>query len=135
MRAGKTRPAATVTVIAAGVSLVINLALVPVIGIFGATLATLVAYIVMLALSVRYSQPLLELPRPSLRLGVEIAATAAIVFLAVLLPVSVPFLIFRGAVGVSCGLLLLAMLSVVGKTPKNPLLFHLSHWVNARVGA
>ena len=134
MRAGKTRPAATVTVIAAAVSLAINIALVPLIGILGATVGTLVAYIVMLGLSVRYSQSLLALPRPNRRLGFEVTASVAIVFAALLLPVSAPFLILRGAVGIACGLLLLGMIAVLGKTPANPLLRYLSHWVNARVG-
>jgi O-antigen/teichoic acid export membrane protein len=135
MRAGKTRPAATVTMIAASVSLGINLLLVPVIGIAGSTVATLVAYILMHALVLRYSQPLLQLPRPSGRLGLEVAVSVAIVFAALLLPTSIPFLILRGLAGVFCALLLLAMLSVLRKTPTTPLLLHISHWVNATVGS
>jgi O-antigen/teichoic acid export membrane protein len=134
MRTGKTRPAATVTMLAAALSLAINLVLVPVIHIAGSTVATLVAYIFMQAVVVRYSQPLLELPRPSLRLCIEVAAAVAVVFAALLVPLSVPFLILRALVGVACGLLILAMLSVLRKPPTNRLLIPISHWVHARVG-
>jgi O-antigen/teichoic acid export membrane protein len=134
MRASRTQIAARITIGAASVSIALSLLLVPLLGIAGATLSALVAYGVMYVRSERISQRLLPVPRTSTRLLAEIGLAVAICFAALLIPVTLPFLIFRGVVGLCSAIAVAAILYVVRKPPSNPLLVILSRWLTLRAG-
>lgn len=132
MRSSRTQTAARIAATAALVSIVLSLVLVPLLGIAGATLSTLIAYGVMYLRSDRTSQALLPVPRTSARLLAEIALAAGLCFAMLLVPLTLPFLIIRGFAGLCCGIVVVAMLYVVRKPSQSPLLAVLSRWLTLR---
>lgn len=135
LRGGKTRPAATANIGAALVNLALSIALVPLIGIAGATLSTLSAYTAMHLFLKRQSQMITPLRGPSRRLLIDMALVVGLILLTLLIPLTLPFMLLRGFVGICCGLVLLAMLYVLRSPSDRFGLRQLSHWLNARTGA
>jgi O-antigen/teichoic acid export membrane protein len=134
MRAGRTGQAAAATGGAAVMNLALNIILVPVIGISGSALATLVAYAVMHVLLVASARKVSPLPSPGRRLIGEIAVVGCLAFAVIAIPLTLPFLVVRGVVGLLCGLAVLGMLAgfrgmSTGWVPRS-----FSSWVDARVG-
>jgi O-antigen/teichoic acid export membrane protein len=134
LRGGKSRPVAVANIVAAVINLVLNLALVPAIGIAGSTLATLSAYCSMHVFLERQSRALMVVRRPSRRLVVEMALSVAVIMLMLLIPLSLPFMLARAVAGIFCGLVLLAMLYVLRSPSERFGLRGLTHWLRARTG-
>ncbi len=94
---GRSAVVAVVTIVAAGVNVAMNLALVPHLGINGSALATTVSYVVLAVGMAVLSRPVLPLPRPGLRLWGSLAVAEAVVLLSGRIPVHGPWLAVRGA--------------------------------------
>lgn len=110
---GRTAPAAAATGIAAGINLVLNIALVPSLHIEGSALATLVSYAAMdglLALAARRER---RLRMPGRALQIEVLAAVAVALAAAALPVTLPALGVRLALGLVCAAAFASMLSIV----------------------
>jgi O-antigen/teichoic acid export membrane protein len=114
---GQSRPAAQGTAIAAAVNLALNLALVPVLGIVGSAAATIVGYCVMHLLLARSARSLLRLPPLGRRLWTELSVAVVAVFAVLVIPVSTPFMVARGACGVACGVAALLMVLALRSQP------------------
>jgi O-antigen/teichoic acid export membrane protein len=134
LRSGKTRPAATANIGAALANVVLNIALVPLIGIAGSTLSTLSAYSAMHVFLKRQSQAIAPIRGPSRRLVFDMALAVTLILLTPLLPLTLPFMLLRGFIGICCALVAVALLYVL-RTPSDRVgLRQLSHWLSARTG-
>lgn len=106
---GRTPPVASATLCAAGANLALNIALVPVLGIEGSALATVLGYTSLHLLLARASRRGRSHPaHRGLVLG--LCAAVGLGFLAALLPVSVPLLVVRVAIAAACAAAFAAML-------------------------
>ena len=94
---GRSTVVAVVTVVAAGVNVALNLALVPHLGINGSALATTVSYTVLAVAMAALSRLLLPLARPPVRLWGALLAAEAVVLASSRLPVHGPWLAVRVA--------------------------------------
>jgi O-antigen/teichoic acid export membrane protein len=110
---GRTVPIAAATISAAFANLVLNIALVPGLGIEGSALATLLSYGILqglLALAARQARRL----RPTgPGLMIEVLAAVSVALGAAALPVSIPVLGVRLAVSLACVVAFTAMLSIL----------------------
>ena len=94
---GRSAVVAVVTLVAAGVNVALNLALVPHLGINGSALATTVSYTVLAMAMAALSRLLLPLARPPARLWGALLAAEAGVLASGRLPVHGPWLVVRVA--------------------------------------
>lgn len=94
---GRSAVVAVVTLVAAGVNVALNLALVPHLGINGSALATTVSYTVLAMAMAALSRLLLPLARPPARLWGALLAAEAVVLASGRLPVHGPWLVVRVA--------------------------------------
>ncbi|MFZ0089662.1 MAG: oligosaccharide flippase family protein [Solirubrobacteraceae bacterium] len=134
MSAGRTRAAAGGAVGAAAVNLGLNFVLVPIWGIVGSAVATLVANIVMALLLAAAARTVFAVPPPPARLLVAIGLSIGVVFGAAFLPVTTPALVMRLLLGVISGSFLLALaLGLAGRTG-HAALRPMSAWLGDRVG-
>jgi hypothetical protein len=83
----------------------------------------------------RQSQMIAPLRGPSPRLLLDVGLAVALILLTLLIPLTLPFMLVRGFIGVCCGLVLLAMLYVLRSPSDRFGLRQLSHWLTARTGA
>ena len=94
---GRSAVVAVVTIVAAGVNVAMNLALVPHLGINGSALSTTVSYAILATGMAALSRLLLPLARPSVRLWVALLLAEAVVLASSRIPVHGPWLVVRGA--------------------------------------
>ncbi len=99
---GRPVSVAGVTVTAAVVNVVLNLVLVPHIGINGSALATLIAYTLLAVGMAAVSRPLLPLPRAPVWLWVRLALAVPMVLCSRFVPVSAPWAVVRLVACVAC---------------------------------
>jgi O-antigen/teichoic acid export membrane protein len=114
LAAGRTVPVAVATISAAVANLALNIALVPRIGIEGSALATMLSYAVLqgsLAVAARRARRL-QRTRPVL--VIEVVAAVSVALAAAALPVNVPMLGIRLAIGLLCLAVFASMLSILG---------------------
>lgn len=100
--ARRARPLALVAGVAAVVNIALNIALVPVIGIAGSALATVLAFTIQALLQLRLLRAGRAWPRTSSRLWLAVAAVGAISGLSVLLPQTPAWNIVRLVAGIAC---------------------------------
>lgn len=134
MSAGRTRAAASGTVVAAVVNVGLNFILVPIWGIVGSAVATLVATIVMQVLLAVAARTVLDVRPPRAKLLLEIGLAIGVVFGAAIVPVTTPLLVVRLLVGVISASFALALaLGLAGWTGPAALR-PTSAWLAHRVG-
>src|SRR5207244_3447471 len=115
----RTLPVAVATIAAAAANLGLNLLLVPALGINGSAIATLLSYALLAAGLAVFARRALALPRPSRALLIEVALAVAAAFAATSLPVALPFLLARLAIGLISSLVVAAMMiSLVRQAPQ-----------------
>jgi O-antigen/teichoic acid export membrane protein len=133
LAAGRTRPVAVATLLAAAVNLGLNLALVPVAGISGSALATLVSYGVYHAGLARPASRSVSLPWPSRALMAELGLAVAVIFGAAQLPATLPWLALRLLVAAACcaafAAILLGLARVRRRRPSA-----VGAWIRSRTG-
>jgi O-antigen/teichoic acid export membrane protein len=100
--AGNTRPVGLCMVIAAIFNVAANVVLDPVIGLEGAALSTLLAYVLLHALTLRFAHRARPLRRPPLRLALYCAATVISAAACSAMPASGAFVIVRSATTLVC---------------------------------
>jgi O-antigen/teichoic acid export membrane protein len=129
---GKTGPVAVCVVTSALVNIALNVVLVPVWGVEGSALSTLVAYMLLHALVVRFARRIRHLRRPPPRRMISCAAAVAVAAVAVAVP-------SHGLFAVARVLATLASLAVFGvvlqrliSPGKETLLLRAVGWANAR---
>jgi O-antigen/teichoic acid export membrane protein len=130
---GRTLPVASATLLAAAVNLALNFLLVPVLGLEGSALATLLSYGAMQALLAKATRRgISRLQSPDRALVVRVMAAAAIAFTAALLPVSVPFLGLRLALASACLALFVGMMLVLAGSSAWPRMRRIAAWMMSR---
>lgn len=134
MGAGRTRAAASGAVGAAAVNIGLNLVLVPLLGIVGSAVATLVANIVMALLLAAAARTVLAVPRPRARLLLAIGLSMGVVFGAAIVPVTTPLIVMRLLFGVISGSFLLALALGLAGWSGHTALRPMSAWLGDRVG-
>jgi O-antigen/teichoic acid export membrane protein len=117
LAAGRTLPVAVSTVVAAAINLSLNIAAVPLLGIYGSALATLVSYMALQALLGVVARGAARLRSPPPALVAGLIAAVAIVFLALGLPMSPAFLAVRVAGGAGCVVVFFAMTCALAGRP------------------
>jgi O-antigen/teichoic acid export membrane protein len=130
---GRALPVAWATLLAAAVNLALNIVLVPVLGLEGSALATLLSYVALhasLAGATRRGASRLEPPRRAL--VARMTAAVAIAFAAALLPVSVPFLGIRFAIASACLALFAAMMLTLAGRCAWPKIRRIAEWMMSR---
>ena len=110
MHAKHARAVAIASFSAAAANVILNLVLVPAVGIVGASAATFVASGLGLALLTRAGRDIVRLDSLSKKLLAQVGAAAALSLAIVVLPLSLPFMVFRGVIALACGALALCVL-------------------------
>jgi O-antigen/teichoic acid export membrane protein len=129
---GRTLPVGLATVIAAVVHLVLNVVLVPELGIEGSALATLVGYVALhasLATATRRGRPL---PLPPAALAAKLAAATVIAFAAAWLPVGLPFLGLRLVLALGCLLVFAEMMLTLAGRCASRRMHGIATWMMSR---
>ncbi|MFL5828711.1 MAG: oligosaccharide flippase family protein [Solirubrobacteraceae bacterium] len=116
---GRTLPAAVATIGAAVANIVLNLALVPALGITGSALATFLSYLALQVLLGMFAHRVLPLPHVSRMLTAELALTVGLAFITTQVPVSIPFLVIRGVLALASGAIFATMLASLIRTPRH----------------
>jgi O-antigen/teichoic acid export membrane protein len=133
LAAGRTGPVAVATLAAAGANLVLNIALVPRLGIEGSALATLLSYGVLHAWLAFAARQIRRLTRPGRMLVIELLGAIALAIAAAALPVSAPALGLRLAIGVLCAATFASMLSILGGVFRARQPRRLAQWMSSTV--
>jgi O-antigen/teichoic acid export membrane protein len=120
LAAGRTLPVAASTVVCAAINLSLNIAAVPLLGIYGSALATLVSYVALQALLGVAARGAAQLRSPQPALVAGLTAAVAIVFLALWLPMSPAFLVVRVACALGCLVVFAAMTCALAGRPASP---------------
>ncbi|MDQ6816401.1 MAG: oligosaccharide flippase family protein [Actinomycetota bacterium] len=128
----RTAPVAAATMFAACLNLALNVAFVPVLGIEGSALATLLGYASLHVLLVLSSRRTCLRPTHR-RLALKLVAAVALAFLAAVLPVNVPFLVIRAALGAGCAAVFVAMLMTLSGNSTPPPMRRISAWLTSTV--
>jgi O-antigen/teichoic acid export membrane protein len=130
---GRTLPVASATLLAAALNLALNLVLVPVLGLEGSALATLLSYAAMQALLAKATRRgVSRLRSPDRALVVRVMAAVAIAFTAALLPESLPFLGLRFAIASACLALFVGMMFVLAGSRAWPRMRRIAAWMMSR---
>jgi O-antigen/teichoic acid export membrane protein len=131
---GSTLPVAFATIFAAGVNLALNVLLVPVLGIEGSALATLLAYASLHAsLASAAHRRGARLRSPPRALVVGVVTAVAIAFAAAWLPVSLPFLGIRLTIASGCLALFAGMMWTLAGRCAWPPMHRIAEWLISRV--
>ena len=117
---GRTLPVAVSTLATAAINVSLNIAAVPVLGIYGAALATLVSYIALQALLAAAVGRKARLRAPQCALVGGLMAAVAIAFLASRLPMSPAFIGIRVVGGMGCLVVFAAMTSALAGSRASP---------------
>jgi O-antigen/teichoic acid export membrane protein len=133
MRCGRTRAVALAAAGAAVCNLVLNVLLIPLIGVTAPGVATLASFVFMDLLLGRASRHQLAIAPSSWRLLVDVALCFAVSYGVVLLPVSTPFLIARGLLAAGCSLVAIAALTRLSR-PRRLTAGPISAWLGSRLG-
>jgi O-antigen/teichoic acid export membrane protein len=107
---GNTGPSGLCMVLGAVFNVAANIVLVPAIGLEGAALATLLAYVLLQALILPFSRRIRPLRRPSLTLVAACTAAAAIAAGITVLPATGAFAVLRALATLACAIVFAAML-------------------------
>jgi O-antigen/teichoic acid export membrane protein len=130
---GRTGPVATGTMLAAAVNLALNIALVPVLGIEGSALATLVGYGSLHAsLASATRRRGLCLSAPEHALFVRVVGAVAVAVGASWLPVSLPALVVRVVVASACLAVFAAMMLTLAGRCTSGQIHRIAGWVMSR---
>jgi O-antigen/teichoic acid export membrane protein len=117
---GNTGPAGLCMVAGAAFNVAANIVLVPAIGLEGAALATLLAYVLLQALILPFSRRSRTLRRPPLRLVAACTTAAAIATGVTAIPATGAFAVLRALATLGCAIVFAAMLqSLVAPERKN----------------
>ena len=110
---GRTGASAVATIVAAATNLVLNIALVPRLGIEGSALATLLGYGALQVTVAIAARRALRLPPTGRALRAGVFAATFVAFAAAAVPVTPPLLGIRLVLGLSCIAVLAAMVSIL----------------------
>jgi O-antigen/teichoic acid export membrane protein len=130
---GRTLPVASATMLAAAVNLVLNIVLVPMLGLEGSALATLIGYASLHAwLASATRRGASRLPSPHRALVVRMMIAVAIAFAAALLPVNLPFLGIRLAIASACLAVFAGMMLTLAGRCASPQMRRIAAWMMSR---
>jgi O-antigen/teichoic acid export membrane protein len=108
--AGTTRPIASRTLLAAGISVALSAVLVPVLKIDGAALAALFGFVLVHLLLARAAHAAEPLARPPWRLVAQLVGAVVIAGISTQLPAGAPFTVMRACVTLACLCMLVALM-------------------------